>query len=134
MGWDPGAHTRSAGCNVQARWRKHLEDRTRKMARNSTTVLFTAAMVMVASGAAAQTQMSCSQHSKVVGQFATSYQEVPVAGGLTEDGRLIEVLSSGDGKTWTIIISKSNGETCVMMAGEGWKKLNITDDKQEPNA
>lgn len=104
------------------------------MARNSTITLMAAAMILTASGAAAQTPMSCSHHSKVVGQFAASYQEVPVAGGLTEDGRLIEVLSSDEGKTWTIIISKPNGETCVMMAGEGWKKLKFSDDKQEPNA
>ncbi len=104
------------------------------MARNSTTTLLAAAMMLTASSAAAQTQMSCSQHSKIVGQFAASYQEAPVAGGLTEDGRLVEVLSSGDGKTWTIIISKPNGESCVTMAGEGWKKLKFTDDKKEPNA
>ena len=104
------------------------------MARNSTTTLLAATIALTASGAAAQTQMSCSQHSKVVGQFANSYQEIPVAGGLTEDGRLIEVLSTGDGKTWTIIISKPDGESCVMMAGEGWKKLKLSDDKLEPNA
>lgn len=93
-----------------------------------------AAVILAASGAAAQTQMSCSQHSKIIGQFASAYQEVPVAGGLTEDGRLVEVLSSGDGKTWTIVISKPNGETCVMMAGEGWRKMKVVDENQEPNA
>ena len=104
------------------------------MARISTKILLAAAMILTASGAAAETEMGCNQHSKVVGQFAASYQEVPIAGGLTEDGRLVEVLSSGEGKTWTIIISKPNGESCVMMAGEGWKKIKISDDKLGPKA
>ncbi len=102
--------------------------------RNATMTFLVAAAALGASGVAAESEMRCSQHGKIIGQFANVYKEIPVAGGLTEDGRLVEVLSTGDGKTWTIIISKPNGETCVMMAGEGWQKLKFKPAAEEPKA
>ncbi len=50
-------------------------------------------------------QVTCNQRDNVLGHLARKYQEVPVAIGVTNRGGLVEVLSTGDGKTWTIIIS-----------------------------
>lgn len=71
--------------------------------------------------AQAQPASACYDHDKVISRFAVVYDEAPVAAGLTQDGRMIEVLSSGDGLTWTIIVSKPDGETCVLLSGEGWR-------------
>jgi hypothetical protein len=93
-----------------------------------------AVFILPLSSAPAEAQQLCSQRGKVIGQFAKVYQENPVAGGLTRDGRLIEVLSTGDGSTWTIVISKPSGETCVMMAGEGWRPLKLKAVELGPKA
>jgi hypothetical protein len=98
------------------------------------TSLLAAAVILPTAGASAGEEKLCSQHGKVIGQFAKVYQENPVAGGLTQDGRLIEVLSTDDGRTWTIVVSKPNGETCVMMAGEGWRKLKLKEIELGPKA
>ncbi len=45
--------------------------------------------------------------------------------GLANNGGVIEVLSSGSGNTWTIIITMPNGVTCLLAAGEGWESLPL---------
>lgn len=92
------------------------------MPRSQTFLLLAAALLLSTLGLPAQAQQpTCYNHDKVISRFAAVYDEAPVAAGLTQDGRMVEVLSSGDGQTWTIIISKPNGETCVLLSGEGWR-------------
>jgi hypothetical protein len=33
----------------------------------------------------------------------------------------VEVLSTGDGETWSIIITSPKGMSCLVAAGEGWR-------------
>ncbi len=96
--------------------------------------LLAAAVILPPTGASADAKKLCSQHGKVIGKFAEVYQENRVAGGLTQDGRLVEVLSTDDGRTWTIVVSKPDGETCVIMAGEGWRKLKFKEIDLGPKA
>ena len=42
-------------------------------------------------------------------------------------------MSSGDTGTWTIVLSKPDGETCVVMAGEAWHKVKPKLGPDEPN-
>lgn len=77
--------------------------------------------LLAAAGLPAQAQPACYTHDKILDRFSAVYDEAPVARGLTQDGRMVQVLSTGDGKTWTLIVSKPGGETCVLMAGEGWR-------------
>jgi hypothetical protein len=51
------------------------------------------------------------------------FSEAPIAAGLASNGALIEVLTSGNGSTWTIIVSKPNGPSCLVAAGESWQAL-----------
>ena len=98
------------------------------------SAVLAAAFILPLSGAPAEAQQLCSERDKVIGQFSKVYKETPVAGGLTRDGRLIEILSTGDGSTWTIVISKPGGQTCVMMAGEGWRPLKLKAVDLDPKA
>ena len=80
------------------------------------------ALIAASTGGVAQ-QAPCNQRDDVLGHLAQKYQELPVAVGVTNRGGLIEVLSSGDGKTWTIIVSSPNGQACMVATGEGWRAL-----------
>jgi len=65
----------------------------------------------------------------------TPGQEVrrgPVAIGVTNKGGLVEVLTTGDGNTWTIIVSMPNGTSCMVAAGEGWRSMERDDSKLAP--
>ena len=71
-----------------------------------------------------EAQASCSPRNDVLGHLAKKYGEAPVALGVTNKGGLVEVLTTGDGNTWTIIVSTPNGTSCMVAAGEGWRTKN----------
>ncbi len=59
----------------------------------------------------------------MLGHLAKKYGEAPAAVGVTNKGGLIEVLTSSDGLTWTIIVSMPGGTSCLVAVGEGWRVL-----------
>jgi hypothetical protein len=82
-------------------------------------------------GAYAQTQsetLLCDQRASIIGSLGAKYREAPVAIGVTSTGGIVEVLTTSDGATWSIIVSNPNGTSCLIAAGEGWRALrfNIT--------
>lgn len=79
----------------------------------------------------AASQMVCSTHEDVVEQLSRKYQEAPVWAGLTSDGSLLERYASADDHTWTFIISKPNGPTCLLAAGEDGQ--DMTDKETKPD-
>jgi hypothetical protein len=87
----------------------------------------------------AQTQtpappQQCDQRARVIGHLAQKYQETPVAIGVTSSGGMVEVLTTGDGGTWTIILSNPNGTSCLVAAGEGWRALHFDRSAYDPHA
>lgn len=85
---------------------------------------------MFAAPALARPQ-ACNTHDRVLTHLAKKYGEVPVAIGVTSTGGLIEVLTSSDGSTWTIIISSPNGTSCLVASGEGWRSMERAMDEPE---
>ncbi len=94
---------------------------------------FNAGLIAGSADGAAR-QVPCKQRGDVLGHLAQKYQELPVAVGVTNRGVLVEVLSTGDGKTWTIIISSPDGQACMVAAGEGWRALPQADAPDGPQA
>ena len=84
------------------------------------TVLLAAATLTVSTAAMAA-PMACSPRTDVLTQLSSKFKEAPVAIGLANNGGLLEVLTAGDGATWTIIITMPNGVSCLVAAGESWQ-------------
>jgi len=76
---------------------------------------------LMSTGALAQRQLQCDDRDSVVDVLSKKYSEVTVAAGVTDTGRLIEVLTTTSGDTWTIIITSPEGTSCLVAAGEGWR-------------
>ena len=76
---------------------------------------------MVATSAMAAPQ--CDERGSVLKLLAEKYKESPVAIGVTNNGGLVEVLSTGNGGTWSIIMTTPQGMSCLVAAGEGWKSV-----------
>jgi len=81
--------------------------------------LISMAIVLVSSAAAAE--VPCGKRDKIVDWLETKYHEEPVATGISSKGALIEVLSSEDGDTWTILLTAPNGTSCVVDTGQAWQ-------------
>ena len=78
------------------------------------------ASLLLASPAASQ-QPKCDARDRVMSHLATQYDETPVAVGVTNRGTLLEVLSTANGSTWTIVVTMPDGISCLVAAGEGWQ-------------
>ena len=83
------------------------------------TLALSAGFVVIAGTAMAQPQ--CDQRDSVLELLAQKYKEAPVAIGVTHNGGLVEVLSTGNGTTWSIIVTTPTGMSCLVAAGEGWR-------------
>ena len=88
------------------------------------TLLLGAALAVFSTAAAAQNSPNqCNTRDSVLSLLASKYKEAPVAVGVTNTGGLVEVLSTGDGNTWTIIVTTPQGMSCLVAAGEGWRAV-----------
>jgi hypothetical protein len=75
-----------------------------------------------ASAASAQDRLTCGKRDVLLRQFSDQFKEAPVGMGLSENGAVVELLTSANG-TWTLIATKPNGRTCLLGSGEGWQSL-----------
>jgi len=71
----------------------------------------------------AQEETNCGQRTTVLDYLSNKYSEKPIAMGVAANGGLIEVLTSTEGSTFTIIVTMPEGETCMVAAGESWESL-----------
>jgi hypothetical protein len=95
-------------------------------------MLFAVAGILVSSVAMAQ--VPCDQRDKIVEWLAVKYKEAPIATGISSTGSLIEVLSTHDGETWTLIVSSPDGNSCLIGSGQGWRAKPHELDIAEPRA
>ena len=93
-------------------------------------LLLASACIVVSQNAWAQQQ--CSQRSQVVEHLAKKYQEAQVAVGVTGKGALVEVLTTKDGNTWSILLTKPDGVSCLVASGEGWRIREHDASKLDP--
>ena len=94
-------------------------------------MMLASAFALLATAAAAQSP--CNQRKEVIGHLAKKYGEVPIAVGVTNKGGLVEVLSTGDGNTWTIIVSTPDGTSCLVAAGEAWRRTEYDSAQAAPS-
>ncbi|RAZ88840.1 hypothetical protein DPM33_20605 [Mesorhizobium hawassense] len=98
-------------------------------------VAISAMPVAAASPAATASGLpQCGSRPEILKQLSSRFKEAPVALGLAKNGSVVEVLTSDDGETWTIMVSQPNGPSCLVAAGEGWEELKRVGAKGERGA
>lgn len=83
--------------------------------------LLTVAAFMVRPAAA---QTVCVAHADLVQQLSRKYAENPMALGLGSDGSVMELFTSKDGETWTLVRIAPDGTSCMIAGGESWTKMS----------
>jgi hypothetical protein len=63
----------------------------------------------------------CGARSDVLTKLASDFRDQPASVGLTSDGQLLEVLTSDNKLTWSILVTSPNGVSCIVAAGESWQ-------------
>ncbi|MBE7636834.1 hypothetical protein GUA87_08260 [Sneathiella sp. P13V-1] len=84
------------------------------------SVLVVAAMTVSFQVTDASAQNACFDRGALVKHLDGKFKEAPVAAGLAANGSVLEVFTSPDGVTWTIVLTQPGGATCVMASGESW--------------
>ncbi len=46
--------------------------------------------------------------------------------GLASNGGIIELFSTGDRSTWTLVMTMPNGTSCALAAGQAWENIMPT--------
>ena len=100
---------------------KHRFQPVKTLVAVVSTVAAIAATVGSAGQAAAQNL--CMPRDEIVELLDARYSEAPIALGLASGGRLVEVFSTADGATWTLLLTAPDGTSCMMAEGQGWSAL-----------
>jgi hypothetical protein len=87
----------------------------------SSVVVILGAVAMSHPAAADQAPTACGPHPDVIKALGDRFHETQSATALTSAGTLLEVLTANDGSTWTIIVSRPDGLSCVVAAGQNWQ-------------
>ena len=66
-------------------------------------------------------QSVCAAHAEVAKRLNSGYSETPTAIGLASNGGVIELFSTVDGSTWTLVMTMPDGTSCTMAAGQAWE-------------
>lgn len=66
-------------------------------------------------------QANCADRETVVSKLANSYGEEFGGGGLQNAQQILEVWYSEDKGTWTVLMTRADGRTCIMASGTNWR-------------
>ena len=67
-------------------------------------------------------QTNCATRDTVVQKLETGYGEAFAGGGLQNATRIIEVWFSEEKGTWTILMTRADGTSCIMASGTNWRE------------
>jgi hypothetical protein len=81
-----------------------------------------AALFCSASPNAFAVGVQCAKHEQLVGMLSKKYSESPIAMGTVNEDRYMQLFVSRQG-SWTILVTKTDGQACIVAAGQNWEKL-----------
>jgi hypothetical protein len=84
------------------------------------------ALLVPAAPAEAQAEpRACAERAKVVTRLAERYGETLQSLGLHQSNGVVEVYASDSTGTWTILLTRPDGVTCLLASGQAWEKQPI---------
>lgn len=95
----------------------------RRSLRRSLPALLLAPAALSPPAALAASPQICGTRTEILAELTKRYSEAPVAVGLANSGGLVEVLTNGNGSTWSILVSQPDGTSCLVAAGKEWQEL-----------
>ncbi len=85
--------------------------------------IVTAALIFgtLALGPPAQARTICAQRSVIIERLESGFHESYQGGGLQSATSLVEIWSSQETGSWTMLLSKADGTSCVIASGTSWQ-------------
>jgi hypothetical protein len=66
----------------------------------------------------------CSERSNIVSELEQNFKESATAVGMVDNNAVVEVFVSDSG-SWTILATGTDGQSCIISAGEGWESTQM---------
>lgn len=63
----------------------------------------------------------CGNRSDLVEWLSQGYSEQWLGQGVSREGLLVELFVAPDSRSWTVIVTRPDGVTCLVSAGHGWE-------------
>ena len=70
----------------------------------------------------AEETRACAERTRVVEKLQERFGETLRSLGLQRDDGVVEVYSSEKSGTWTILMTRPDGMSCLIAAGQGWEQ------------
>ena len=67
---------------------------------------------------------NCADHARVVERLAMQFGETRQSIDVDSNNAVVEVFASMDTGSWTITVTRPNGPTCLVAAGQAYQYLN----------
>lgn len=77
--------------------------------------------------------VKCAEHKAMVQLLTKKYSETPMGVGTVNQDRFMQLFVS-EGGSWTILVTKTNGESCIVAAGKNWEEVPANFRSLDPSA
>lgn len=71
---------------------------------------------------APQTPVACAPRAALIEKLETGYHETRSGAGLKTQTQLLEIWTSAETGTWTVLITRVDGSSCIVASGTNWLK------------
>ncbi len=88
---------------------------------NTRILCATLALAIALPGASVAQSRNCGDRDTIVNRLSERYGESRSGGGLTHTNGMLEIYTSEETGTWTILITLPSGQSCLVAAGEFWE-------------
>lgn len=78
------------------------------------------ALVLALGAQSAGAMPHCDSRDDIIGALTENYSETHRASGLQSATGLLEIWASDESGSWTILLTRPDGQTCVMASGTHW--------------
>ena len=80
-------------------------------------------MALAAQDVSAETNRNCGPRPMVLERLANSYGETRQSIGVGSNNVVVEMFASSETGSWTITVTKPDGETCLVASGRSFENL-----------
>jgi hypothetical protein len=87
------------------------------------SILSLAFLFAMPAGVQAQSGMPCFQRDTLVTALEEKYKESLTGGGIQNETQILEVWASAETGTFTVIITRADGISCIAATGKGWQQV-----------
>lgn len=87
------------------------------------TLALASLTALALTGAANAQSRNCADRDRIVERLASGYGETRQTVGIGSDNTLVEVFASLETGTWTIVITRAGGPSCLVASGQAYQVM-----------